>query len=84
VNEPGTLCWNELTTRDPDGSEQFYGAIFGWQAAATDFDGVEYTLRSSDGTVSVSPFDTPVGRAAMLSDPLGAALSVIALAAPSA
>ena len=23
-NEPGAMCWNELTTRDPDGSKVFY------------------------------------------------------------
>lgn len=30
VNEPGTLCWNELTTRDPDKAKAFYPAVFGW------------------------------------------------------
>ena len=28
---PGSLAWNELTTRDVDGSAAFYGAVFGWQ-----------------------------------------------------
>jgi predicted enzyme related to lactoylglutathione lyase len=32
VNEPNTLCWNELTTRDPQRSVEFYGAVFGWEA----------------------------------------------------
>jgi predicted enzyme related to lactoylglutathione lyase len=31
VNEPGTLAWNELATRDPDRAKEFYGAVFGWQ-----------------------------------------------------
>jgi uncharacterized protein len=30
VNEPGTLCWNELMTTDLDGAKKFYGAVFGW------------------------------------------------------
>jgi hypothetical protein len=30
-NEPGALSWNELTTRDPDGSKAFYGSVFGWE-----------------------------------------------------
>lgn len=30
VNEPGTLVWNELTTRAVDESIAFYGAAFGW------------------------------------------------------
>jgi predicted enzyme related to lactoylglutathione lyase len=32
VNEPNTMCWNELTTRDPQRSVAFYGAVFGWTA----------------------------------------------------
>jgi predicted enzyme related to lactoylglutathione lyase len=32
VNEPNTLCWNELTTREPQHSIEFYGAVFGWTA----------------------------------------------------
>ncbi|HEX9998996.1 MAG TPA: VOC family protein [Actinoplanes sp.] len=27
---PGALTWNELNTRDLDGSVDFYGAVFGW------------------------------------------------------
>jgi uncharacterized protein len=27
---PGALTWNELTTRDVEGSRAFYGAVFGW------------------------------------------------------
>jgi predicted enzyme related to lactoylglutathione lyase len=29
VNEPGSLTWNELMTRDVDGAKRFYGAVFG-------------------------------------------------------
>jgi predicted enzyme related to lactoylglutathione lyase len=29
VNEPGTLCWNELNTRDVDGAIAFYESVFG-------------------------------------------------------
>ncbi len=32
VNEPNTLCWNELTTRNPKESIEFYDAVFGWIA----------------------------------------------------
>lgn len=32
VNRPGALTWNELDTRDPDGADRFYGAVFGWTA----------------------------------------------------
>jgi hypothetical protein len=30
VNEPNTLCWNELTVRDPDAVLPFYTDLFGW------------------------------------------------------
>ncbi len=31
VNEPGFLCWNELTTPDVETAQAFYGAVFGWE-----------------------------------------------------
>ena len=31
VNDPNTFCWNELTTRDKDGSIAFYSEVFGWR-----------------------------------------------------
>jgi predicted enzyme related to lactoylglutathione lyase len=31
VNEPGSLNFNGLNTRDVEGAEAFYGAVFGWQ-----------------------------------------------------
>jgi predicted enzyme related to lactoylglutathione lyase len=31
VNEPGSLCWNELTTPDVEVAQAFYGAVFGWE-----------------------------------------------------
>ena len=35
VNEPGALTWNELATRDPAASKEFYGAVFGWEGDTT-------------------------------------------------
>jgi predicted enzyme related to lactoylglutathione lyase len=32
VNEPGSLNFNGLNTRDPEGAKAFYGAVFGWEA----------------------------------------------------
>jgi len=32
VNEPGSLNFNGLNTRDPQGAKRFYGAVFGWRA----------------------------------------------------
>jgi uncharacterized protein len=31
VNEPGSLNFNGLNTRDADGAKSFYGAVFGWE-----------------------------------------------------
>jgi uncharacterized protein len=30
VNEPGAFSWNELQSRDGDGSKAFYKSVFGW------------------------------------------------------
>jgi uncharacterized protein len=30
--EPGTFCWVELSTSDPDAAKAFYGGLFGWEA----------------------------------------------------
>lgn len=31
VNQPGTVSWNELETRDPAAAKDFYGRVFGWE-----------------------------------------------------
>jgi predicted enzyme related to lactoylglutathione lyase len=124
VNEPGSLSWNELMTRDADRALAFYGALFGWEADRMDYGGTPYhvlklpgrddsiggimpmvgdqwpaglpaqwmvyfAVADTDataarcgelgGSVLVAPFDTPVGRIAVLADPLRAGFSVIRL-----
>lgn len=32
VNEPGSICWSELTTTDTAAAADFYAAVFGWSA----------------------------------------------------
>ncbi|WP_216214068.1 VOC family protein [Amycolatopsis aidingensis] len=49
VNEPGALCWNELTTRDAERAKAFYHEVFGWEAETRDMDGVDYTEWKLDG-----------------------------------
>ena len=39
VNEPGSLCWNEVLTRDPQRGKAFYRAVFGWAAVRPGFEG---------------------------------------------
>ena len=36
VNEPGSLNFNGLNTRDPERARSFYGAVFGWQTLSLD------------------------------------------------
>jgi uncharacterized protein len=42
VNEPGAVGWNELHTRDVDGANAFYSAVFGWTAQP--FGDTNYTI----------------------------------------
>ena len=45
VNEPGSLNFNVLNTRDPEAAKPFYGAVFGW--TTLDFgSGQFWTLRA--------------------------------------
>ena len=41
---PGALTWNELNTRDLDGSMAFYGAVFGWGFRNSAMDGLPYIV----------------------------------------
>jgi uncharacterized protein len=45
VNEPNSLCWNEVLTRDAAAALDFYPRVFGWKATTADFDpGGGYTI----------------------------------------
>lgn len=44
VNEPGSLNFNILNTRDLDGAGAFYGAVFGWEILALDGGGEMWSL----------------------------------------
>jgi predicted enzyme related to lactoylglutathione lyase len=46
---PGTVTWNELTTRDVEGSAAFYGAVFGWVARDSSVGGVPYVTFEQEG-----------------------------------
>jgi predicted enzyme related to lactoylglutathione lyase len=48
VNEPGTLIWNELTTREPDKARAFYTEVFGWAAEDDPAAGPTYTQWTLD------------------------------------
>jgi predicted enzyme related to lactoylglutathione lyase len=53
VNVPGTLVWNELSTRDLDGGTAFYGEVLGqrWDEYDTGAQGPRYKVAYIDGKV---------------------------------
>jgi uncharacterized protein len=44
VNEPGTLCWNEVHCSDTHAASNFYERIFNWRPEQQDFGGMQYTI----------------------------------------
>jgi uncharacterized protein len=44
VTDPGTLCWTELHTTDPDGAKSFYQEVFGWTTQDVPMGDFNYTL----------------------------------------
>jgi predicted enzyme related to lactoylglutathione lyase len=58
VNEPVSLAWNSLMTRDPDAATSFLEAIFvGMRAESQNFGGGPYTIRmvGESGIAGVTP-----------------------------
>jgi uncharacterized protein len=51
VNEPNSLCWNEVLTRDAAAGKAFYPTVFGWTAGKPGFEGAPetYTVWEVDG-----------------------------------
>ena len=47
---PGTFSWVDLSTPDPEAANQFYGALFGWQAEDLPVPGgSSYSMQQLDG-----------------------------------
>jgi len=44
MSDVGTICWNELNTRDLGKARQFYGDLFGWTFDATPMGDSEYLV----------------------------------------
>jgi predicted enzyme related to lactoylglutathione lyase len=47
--EPGTLSWNDLSTRDPEKAADFFTKLLGWKIAAMETDGEPYWTIEVDG-----------------------------------
>jgi predicted enzyme related to lactoylglutathione lyase len=65
VNEPGSLTWNELLTRDVAGAKAFGEAVFGWRSEDQDFGGTTYTIihvgDKAVGGIAAMPQGVPEG-----------------------
>jgi predicted enzyme related to lactoylglutathione lyase len=60
LNEPGALCWSELTTRDAAAAESFYTRLFGWTAKhSMPSAGMEYTEFSNQGQPGIGMLPMP-------------------------
>lgn len=43
-SSPGSFCWSELATTDPEGAERFYADVVGWRAVSQEMaPGMSYT-----------------------------------------
>jgi predicted enzyme related to lactoylglutathione lyase len=60
-DEPGSLAWNELQTRDVEGAKKFYGALFGWTFETNKFGDTTYTSVSLKGARVGGIFELPKG-----------------------
>jgi predicted enzyme related to lactoylglutathione lyase len=60
LNEPGALCWTELTTTDTKAAEAFYTKLFGWiPKHSAPGAPMEYTEFSVAGTPSIGMMAKP-------------------------
>jgi hypothetical protein len=58
---PGALTWNELVTRDVEGSKAFYGSVFGWTARDVELGGRPYVVWELDGA-TIAGMQPMIGR----------------------
>jgi predicted enzyme related to lactoylglutathione lyase len=49
VNEPVSLTWNELLSRDPGGAKDFLRTVFGIEPDDQDYQGMTYTMLNVNG-----------------------------------
>jgi len=52
VNQPGTLTWNELATRDAEKAAGFYTQVFGWEGQVSQMGGTDYTTFYNHGNMN--------------------------------
>lgn len=52
VNEPVSLCWNELLSKDIEAAKTFYSSLFGWKIDVVEDAPVEYYGISNAGRIN--------------------------------
>lgn len=60
-NEPGSLCWNELLTRDVNRAKAFYTELLGWKCETSSMGTGSYTQGMLGGKAIVGMMDMPPG-----------------------
>ena len=45
----GSICWNELATKDAGAAKKFYTELFGWKLQGSEAGGMDYTEVTLDG-----------------------------------
>lgn len=63
--EPGTYCWVDLATTDPESARVFYGELFGWEAEDMVGGGGTYTMLRLDGDEVCALYEMEPERRAM-------------------
>lgn len=53
-NEPVSLTWSELGTRDVESAKRFYSAVFGWKPSGDDYVHWELNGKSIGGCVDLA------------------------------
>jgi predicted enzyme related to lactoylglutathione lyase len=72
---PGSVCWVELLTRDPDTAIDFYMRVFGWEAT-NEPTGSSATPSSGPAT-RAAPTPVGDGHFAVIADPQGATFQLM-------
>jgi uncharacterized protein len=59
VNEPGSFCWQELYTSDPQRAADFYSGLFGWKREARHVDFGDYVIFELGGRMVAGMMKSP-------------------------
>lgn len=54
-HRPGTVCWVDLGTRDPDATSTFYAELFGWTVTPPDPEGYRICLLRGRAVAGIGP-----------------------------